>query len=314
MSVISGIYGAESSEDAAEAQASASKRAAIYQHEQFLLGREDSAPWLEAGQWALGQSPGFYIEGNYAGATRDTLDQDFLRKAVEREVFGYELPRGAAMLPDWKIKLNNAMERIRNELEPVGHGTGLTGMIAEGPGEFVPEEDPGYRFGFENFIRDPYLAQASATGRLGTATEDNLMGLPGGAMQEITRYASDYATTKYDNFLDRWYQSLTPYQSLAGVGQTTAAQGAQNAITSGQGVAQSIQNAGDARASGYINQANAVSGAMNNAVNGISMARYLGWGSGGGAATASAGTNTAGQLTQMDNAVSSAWDELMMLI
>jgi len=42
---------------------------------------------------------------------------------------------------------------------------GLIGLIKRGPGPFVPEEQPGFRFGFENFIEKPYLSSQSARGQ-----------------------------------------------------------------------------------------------------------------------------------------------------
>jgi len=122
----------------------------------------------------------------------------------------------------------------------------LAPKVAAGPGEFDPEQDPGYQFGYQEFVEKPLLRNASARGGLGG----------GRTLKELTRYASDYATTKYDNFLDRWYKSLTPLQSLSGVGQTTGQQMGQNAIATGQSIGQNQLAAGDARATGYINQGN----------------------------------------------------------
>jgi len=137
----------------------------------------------------------------------------------------------------------------------------LTGMIEAGPGEFVPEEQPGYQFGYEEFVEKPTLRMASATGGLGG----------GGTQKALTRYASDYATQNYQNWLNNWYQSLTPYQSLAGLGQTSAGQTAQNALTTGQAIGSNIVGAGNARATGYVNQANiygnAISGMGQNVLN-----------------------------------------------
>lgn len=91
---------------------------------------------------------------------------------------------------------------------------GLEGLEREmeaGPGEFVPEDQPGYKFGFEEFIKKPYESSMSARGKR----------LSGEKMKGLTKYAQDYASTTYDNFLQRYYQRLTPYQSVANVGQTT---------------------------------------------------------------------------------------------
>lgn len=137
----------------------------------------------------------------------------------------------------------------------------LTGRIEAGPGEFRPEDQPGYQFGYEEFVEKPTLRMASATGGLGG----------GGTQKALTRYASDYATGNYQNWLNNWYRSLTPLQSLTGLGQTTAGQMSQNALTTGQMVGQNIRSAGQARATGYINQGNiwgsAISGLGQNALN-----------------------------------------------
>jgi len=122
----------------------------------------------------------------------------------------------------------------------------LVNMIERGPGEFVPSDQPGYKFGYEEFVEKPTLRLASARGALGG----------GGTQKALTRYAQDYASQEYDNFLTRWYKSLTPYQSLAGIGQTTAAQGAQTGAYTGAQIGQNIMAGGEARATGYVNQAN----------------------------------------------------------
>jgi len=122
----------------------------------------------------------------------------------------------------------------------------LEGRIEAGPGEFVPEEEPGFKFGYREFVEKPLMRRASARGGVDS----------GRTLKELTRYAEDYASTRYDNFLNRWYKSLTPYQSLAGVGQTSAAQMGENALVAGGNIGNALITGGQARASGYANQAN----------------------------------------------------------
>ena len=158
--------------------------------------------------------------------------------------------------------------------------TQLQDKVSAGPGQFDPKTDPGYEFGYKNFIENPTLAAASATGRLRS----------GATQKALARYSQDYASTKYDNFLSRYYDTLKPLQSLSGVGQTSAGQSAANAITTGQGVgnalsagaagagsaiAEGTANAGDARASGYINQANAFQSGANNISNALMAGAYI---------------------------------------
>ncbi|GAG27357.1 unnamed protein product, partial [marine sediment metagenome] len=74
---------------------------------------------------------------------------------------------------------------------------------------------------------------------------------------------------------DRWLKGLTPWQSLAGLGQTAAGQTANLGMQTGQGLAQNALAAGEARASGYINQANVISGAATSGVENSIYANYL---------------------------------------
>jgi len=122
----------------------------------------------------------------------------------------------------------------------------LKERIEAGPGEFKPEEEPGYKFGYKEFVEKPLLRGASATGRLAS----------GATLKALTRYAQDYASTRYDNFLNRWYRSLNPYQSLAGLGQTSAAESSRSAVASGANIGNALIAGGQARASGYGNIAN----------------------------------------------------------
>jgi hypothetical protein len=85
----------------------------------------------------------------------------------------------------------------------------LQQKMAAGPGEFRPEETPGYEYGYKQFIERPLQGQATG-------------GLRAQAVQkELSKEAKDYANTQYDNFLNRFYSSLQPYQSMAGLGQTS---------------------------------------------------------------------------------------------
>jgi len=176
-SVVGSVIQSKSASKASKAAAESADQATQALLEMYYQGREDLAPWREAGGEALGD---------------------------------------------------------------------LVNMIEKGPGEFVPADQPGYKFGYEEFVEKPTLRLASATGALGG----------GGTQKALTRYAQDYASTQYDNFLTRWYKSLTPFQSLAGIGQTTAAQGAETGRKTGVGIAESTLAGGAARETGYVNQAN----------------------------------------------------------
>ena len=128
----------------------------------------------------------------------------------------------------------------------------LATKIYAGPGDYT--KSPGYDF---------RLAEGNKALERSAAARGSL--LSGGTLKALTRYGQDYATSDYDNFLRRYYENLTPLQSLAGVGQSTAAQTAvQGNQVAGQMAANTLQAgmvAGQAQAAGDINQANSIIGA-----------------------------------------------------
>lgn len=76
--------------------------------------------------------------------------------------------------------------------------------------------------------------------------------------------AKDYASTKYGNHLKRYYDSLRPYQSLAGVGQSIASDDIQRNAFGGQSVANTLNQGGGLIAQNMLQsnvaQHNALSG------------------------------------------------------
>lgn len=161
----------------------------------------------------------------------------------------------------------------------------LQQKMASGPGDYT--QSPGYEFRLAEGEK-AILRNAAATG-----------GTQGGrTLKALTRFGQDYATNDYDNFLARYYQSLTPYQSMAGIGLTTASQAASQGNAVGAAVGQNMINAGNAQAAGIMNSSNAITGNLSNAsssgVNNYMMWKYLNGGAGAaGAAGANAGLPSA---------------------
>jgi hypothetical protein len=117
--------------------------------------------------------------------------------------------------------------------------------VTGGESAFNPETEPGYKFGYEEFVEKPTLRTASATGRLGS----------GRTQKELTRYASDYASTKYDNWLSRLAQ-------IAGFGYNAGTNLGTQALNTGTNVGNTLMAQGDARASGYLSQGNIYGNAL----------------------------------------------------
>jgi hypothetical protein len=131
----------------------------------------------------------------------------------------------------------------------------------------------GKAFGASDFQQDPGYAFRQAEGmkalERSAAARGNL--LSGSAMKGIQRFGQDLASQEYQNAFNRYQveraAKLNPLQSLMGSGQSSA-----NVLTGaagqlGQGLAGSELAAGQARASGYIGQANALNQALGGITN-----------------------------------------------
>lgn len=131
----------------------------------------------------------------------------------------------------------------------------------------------GKAFGASDFQQDPGYAFRQAEGmkalERSAAARGNL--LSGSTMKGIQRFGQDLASQEYQNAFNRYQversAKLNPLQSLMGSGQSAA-----NVLTGaagqmGQNEASNIYNAGQARASGYIGQANALNQALGGITN-----------------------------------------------
>lgn len=249
-----GLVGAGMSSSAAKSaagtQAAAAGAATEAQMKMFEQSREDQAPWRQAGTWAVNKLAGGPSAGGY---WTDPVYEEQITGYQPAETYFGDDPslRGMALAMTEANRSKTGMMPIMGQVLKTPpqwvpqSGDREIGMIEQGPGQFVPEEDPGYRFGYEEFIEKPTLRTAAATGKLGS----------GATLKSLTRYASDYASTKYDNFLDRWYKSLDPYMRVAGLGSNVAVQGGNQAISTGQGIGQTNLLAGQAQAAGQLGSA-----------------------------------------------------------
>lgn len=123
--------------------------------------------------------------------------------------------------------------------------------------------EPGYQFGLAEGNRG-LTNSAAARGGL----------LSGAALKASTRYAQDYAGTKYNEAFSRDQTNKNRLATLAGIGQTATGQSASSGAALGSNVASgmmgtasaignNITGAGNARASSYLAQGNAISNGLN---------------------------------------------------
>jgi hypothetical protein len=133
------------------------------------------------------------------------------------------------------------------------------------------QQDPGYQFRLEEGMK-ALDRQAAARGGL----------ISGSALKAAQRFGQGLASQEYQNAFNRYQAEraaqLQPLQSLAGVGQTTAQQigaaGQQYGQAGSNVLGQMASNVGNlmtagaqARASGYVGGANALTGAFGTGLN-----------------------------------------------
>jgi len=129
------------------------------------------------------------------------------------------------------------------------------GSLARSFGQSDFEADPGYAFRQAEGMR---ALERSAAARGGL--------MSGNTMRGIQRFGQDLASQEYGNAFNRFQieraARLNPLQSMMGSGQSAA-----NVMTGATGqaasnIGQMQLGAGQARASGYVGQANALAGAL----------------------------------------------------
>jgi hypothetical protein len=196
-SIVSGLFGKDAAETAADAQVRAGEEANALQRYMFEQNRADLAPWRDTGKASLAQL-------------------------------------AALMAPDGDLTRRFTMADF--------------------------EADPGYQFRLAEGLK--------ARERAGLRTG----GIYGGPMiKGFERFGQDLASQEYGNAYNRFNQDQSTLYNrlagLAGTGQTTAQQVAGLGANMAANVGNTIQGIGNARASGYIGGANALSNAIGQGYN-----------------------------------------------
>lgn len=129
------------------------------------------------------------------------------------------------------------------------------GSLAKPFGMSDFEQDPGYAFRQSEGMK-ALERSAAARGQL----------LSGPTLKGIQRFGQESASQEYGNAFNRYQiersARLNPLQSLMGAGQSATNVMTGNVGQSSQNQQANILGAGQARASGYVGQANALGGAL----------------------------------------------------
>lgn len=139
--------------------------------------------------------------------------------------------------------------------------------------KLIPVASEYTPFGMDQFQADPGYAFRMSEGMKGLERSAAARGglLSGGMLKGIQRFGQNLASDEYTNAFNRYQTErnarLNPLQSLAGVGQTASQQIGQAGQTMASNVGDLATGGAAARASGYVGQSNALTGALNTGLN-----------------------------------------------
>jgi hypothetical protein len=135
----------------------------------------------------------------------------------------------------------------------------------------LPELEAASRytpFGMNQFQADPGYAFRLSEGQKALDRQAAARGglISGGALKAAQRYGQEMGSQEYTNAFNRYQTErnarLNPLQSLAGFGQTSTNQLGAAGQAMASGVGEAMGASAQARASGYMGSANAISGGV----------------------------------------------------
>jgi hypothetical protein len=211
------------------------------------------------GSALIGSSASKSAAGTQAGASRDaTAAQE---RMFERQVELQEPFREAGIAGQNRL------------LQLLGLGEDKT---AKDFGKYASAE-----FGMDKFTADPGYAFRMSEGLKALDRSAAARGglLSGSTLKGAQRYGQDLASTEYQNAFNRYQtartNTLNPFQSLAGVAQSSANTLTNAAGTLGQNIGSNIIGAGNAMAAGQVGSANAISQSLGQGINYYQGQQYL---------------------------------------
>ena len=280
------LLSSSASGSAASAQAKSADRAADLQNEQYLKSVELQEPFRQAGM--LGQNRLMTLLGLGGTAQYDdtaynkalakynadlaaldpskfTTGGGYVTGAGDSGTDYYDPSGGTFNQAAFDAARAGIVAPDREQFKMAGGDVNDPMFGKYATAEYTPEmfakgKDPGYQFRLDEGMKG---LERSAAARGGL--------LSGGTLRGIQRYGQDMASQEYTNAFNRYQAertgTLNPFQSMAGQGQSSA-----NTLTNlgsnySNQAGEAYMGAGNARASGYVGQANAIGGGIGNISN-----------------------------------------------
>lgn len=129
------------------------------------------------------------------------------------------------------------------------------------------------KFGMDQFQADPGYAFRLSEGQKALDRQAAARGglISGGALKAATRFGQDMGSQEYQNAFNRYQteraSALAPLQSLAGIGQTTAANLGASGAANANAVGNYLTSGAAANAAGNVGAANAITGGLGSYMN-----------------------------------------------
>ncbi len=150
---------------------------------------------------------------------------------------------------DQATQLQREMFEKQLELQKPYQEAGVNALARMQKGVVSDYMDPSYQFRLGEGMK-ALERQAAARGGL----------ISGGALKAAQRYGQDYASQEFGNAYNR-------LAAMAGIGQTSSTNMGNAAGAFGANAGQNYMGAANARASGYVGGANALTGGLNQYLN-----------------------------------------------
>lgn len=285
--VVGAGVAASASNKASKAQQGSADAANQTQSDMYYQNREDQEPWRQAGRIALNQLVG----GIGGDLSKEKSEENFDAAAYLKanpDVAAYAASNGKDPWTGHPMDPTNfAISHYFNQ--GVKEGRAFTGRASEavpsGPGGVQPGmvNDFNRRFGLEDFKQDPGYAFGMQQGMRAVDNSASARGgIGGAALKAGTRYAQDYAGTKYNESFNRWNTETTGaynrLANIAGLGQQAVSQVGSSGANAANQMGSNMIGAGNAGAANALNQGNI----YGNALGQLGAYGKRQWGGGGG--------------------------------
>lgn len=264
-----GMMGANSANQASSAMTKASNRAAALQQQNYMQTRQDQMPYRYIGNQALNVLAMTYGLDPYSGQTAAPPAQIPTNLTKKQKKALAKVTKALGYNPLTATPTTAASGGSYNVVNPLATGgKGAVGSPSTYPVYTDPRAPAPGQGTYNYFMASPdyQFRQKEGINALDRSAAARGMLLSGAQARGVTDYASNLAAGEYGN----WFNRMA---NIAGIGQTATNQvnvAGQNAATASGNY---MSDAGMARASGYLGEANSWA----NAIQGIGSAAADAW-------------------------------------